>query len=118
MRVNTEPGLRRGTAVYPQRLLAYLGDAAPDPINILGQSNLILDISLAWLCSAKAPASVLLAVHDLAQQWRAAGVPIISGFHSPVEREALTVLLREPGRAILCPARGLPKRIKPEWQGR
>ncbi|MBE2198747.1 MAG: DNA-processing protein DprA [Anaerolinea sp.] len=30
--------------------------------------------------------------------------------------KALTILLREPGRAVLCLARGLPQRLKPEWQ--
>jgi hypothetical protein len=60
---------------------------------------------LALLCSAKAQASILLAVPDLAQQWRASGVPIISGFHSPMEQKALTILLRELGSAILCPAK-------------
>jgi hypothetical protein len=75
-----------------------------------------LSDSLALFCSAQAPAGVLLAVHDLAQAWRREKRPILTGFHSPVEQEALAVLLRDPGRAILCPARALPQRLKPEWQ--
>jgi predicted Rossmann fold nucleotide-binding protein DprA/Smf involved in DNA uptake len=104
----------RQTAAYPRKLTVYLGDTAPSQVNAIGKIG--LDNSLALLCSAKAPASVLLAVHDLAQQWRQAERPVISGFHSPVEREALTVLLREPGRTILCPARSLPQRLNPEWR--
>lgn len=116
MRANTVPVLYRGTAVYPQHLPVYLGDAAPDQINILGQDNLILDNSVALLCSAKAPAGILLAVHDLAQQWRHGPQIILSGFHSPVEMEAFEILLRGPGQVIYCPARGLPKRLKPTWR--
>jgi predicted Rossmann fold nucleotide-binding protein DprA/Smf involved in DNA uptake len=106
---------RQGTAAYPHKLTVYLGDVAPIQACIMGELPLG-NSSLALLCSSKAPASILLAVHDLAQQWRHDGAPIISGFHSPVEQEAFTILLREPGRPILCPARHLPQRIKPEWQ--
>ena len=70
--------------------------------------------SLALLCSTRAPAGVLLAVHDLAQQWRRGATVIISGFHSPVEREAFVVLLRGPGRLVWVPARAAPARLPPE----
>ncbi len=62
---------------------------------------------LALFCSTKAPGSVILAAHDLAQQWRTGPTTLISGFHTPVEQECLTVLLRGPCPVILCPARGL-----------
>lgn len=107
---DTVPVLYRGTAVYPQRLPVYLGNAAPDQI------NLILDNSVALLCSAKAPVGILLAMHDLAQQWRYGPQVIISGFHSPVGQEALEILLRGPGQSIYCLARGLPRRLKPTWR--
>ncbi len=71
---------------------------------------------MALFCSAKAPAGILLAVHDLAQQWQQTSQLIISGFHSPVEQEAFEILLRGPGQVIYCPARGLPKRLKPTWR--
>jgi len=70
--------------------------------------------SLALLCSARAPAGVLLAVHDLAQVWRQGATVIVSGFHSPVEREAFTVLLRGPARLVWVPARAAPRRLPPE----
>lgn len=85
-------------------------------LTVLGNLPDNLANSLALLSSAKAPASILLAVHDLAQQWRHGALTIISGFHSPVEQEAFEVLLRGPGRIIYCPARGLPKRLKPVWR--
>lgn len=69
---------------------------------------------LGLLCSVRAPAGILLAVHDLAQAWRHSDVIIISGFHSPVEQEAFTILLRGPGRLVWVPARSRPTRLRPE----
>lgn len=66
--------------------------------------------TLALLSSAKAPAGVLLAVHDLARQWRQSGPIIISGFQAPVENEALAVLLAGPQPVVLVLARGLYRR--------
>jgi predicted Rossmann fold nucleotide-binding protein DprA/Smf involved in DNA uptake len=70
--------------------------------------------ALALLCSTRAPAGVLLAVHDLAQAWRHSDTVIISGFHSPVEQEAFIVLLRGPGRLVWVPARSRPTRLPPD----
>jgi hypothetical protein len=62
------------------------------------------------------PAGILLRVHDLARGWRVGQTTLVGGFHSPVEQEALTVLLRGPGRVLLCPARGLAgMRLKAEY---
>lgn len=105
------------TTRFPTRVSACLGSETwPGQLAIIGPTELWLDGSLALLCSAKAPASILLTIHDLAQQWRHGPQTIISGFHSPVEQEAFEILLRGPGQAIYCPARSLPRRIKPQWQ--
>ena len=41
----------------------------------------------------------------------------ISGFHSPMEKECLAILLRSPHPVIMCPARGLGNmRIRQEWK--
>ena len=102
---------------YPNRLSRCLAKQAPQQITVLGNFMPLQATSktVALVCSAKAPASILLAVHDLAQQWRYGSHTIISGFHSPVEQEAFEILLRGPGQVIYCSARSLPKRIKPAW---
>lgn len=102
-------------AQYPHQISQFLQADAPQSLFFLGQDWLwptAATDSIALICSAKAPAGVLLAVHDLAQQWRQQAITIISGFHSPVEREAFTVLLRGPqARLLLCPARSLPRQL-------
>ena len=105
------------TPHYPTHLSACLGsETSPGQLTVIGPTELRINGSLALLCSAKAPASILLAVHDLAQQWRLGPQTIVSGFQSPVEQEAFEILLRGPGQVIYCPARSLPRRIKPQWQ--
>jgi predicted Rossmann fold nucleotide-binding protein DprA/Smf involved in DNA uptake len=48
---------------------------------------------------------------------RRAGVPTVGGFHSPVEREELTILLRGEQPIIVCPARSLARmRIPKEYR--
>jgi hypothetical protein len=49
--------------------------------------------------------------------WRARELTVLGGFHSPAEQEELAVLLRPPGRAVVCPARSIETmRLKPEWR--
>jgi len=43
-------------------------------------------------------------------------VVLASGFHTPVEREVLRLALRQKTSVIICPARGLPKVLPPEWR--
>jgi predicted Rossmann fold nucleotide-binding protein DprA/Smf involved in DNA uptake len=48
---------------------------------------------------------------------RDAGVTVIGGFHSPMEREFLAALLRGRQPVIICPARGLGDlRVHAEWK--
>ncbi|MDG5996712.1 MAG: hypothetical protein E3K33_07075 [Candidatus Brocadia sp.] len=45
------------------------------------------------------------------------GVAVVGGFHSPVERECLTVLLRGSQPVIICPARSIEgMRIPGTWR--
>jgi hypothetical protein len=65
----------------------------------------------ALFCSARCPGSVILRAYDQAAQWRDTGHCVISGFHSPVEKECLRILLRgEPPFTICPPGPGSRKR--------
>ena len=69
------------------------------------------------LCSKACPGEKIIEAIDLAQRWRAENRPVISGFHTPVEKECLRIFLRGPQRIVICPARGLdPFQLPPDWQ--
>lgn len=97
--------------------LAALGPDAPRSLYALGDVEILDRPTLALVCSAKAPAAIILHVHDLAQRWRVEGPVIMGGFHAPPEAEALAVLLRGPQPVVVCPARSLVRmRLKPAYR--
>jgi len=56
-------------------------------------------------------------MHDLALSWGMAAKTVVSGFHSPVEKECLRILLRGNGNVIMCPARSIEHlRIPVAWR--
>jgi predicted Rossmann fold nucleotide-binding protein DprA/Smf involved in DNA uptake len=95
--------------VYPA---ALNGLRRPLVLRVHGRFPLPSHPRTALLVSAQAPAGILLAVHDLAQQWRSEKRLILSGFQAPAAQEALTVLLRGPQvQLVRCLSRGLPRRL-------
>lgn len=109
--------LRRGDVAYPAALSRYLGEDAPPSIAALGNLEALKHNKPALFCSVKCPGSLILQTHDLAQELVQAGVTVIGGFHSPVEKECLRILLRGNQPVINCPARSLTKlRIPKEWK--
>jgi len=68
-------------------------------------------------CSNICPGDAILKAMDQAQEWRNQGRCIISGFHSPIEKECLQILLRGRQPIIISPARSLERmRIPAEWR--
>ena len=100
---------------YPARLAQRLGVDAPALLSVLGNLDFLALPKTALFCSAKCPGSVIPPTYDQAAQWRDAGRCVISGFHSPVERECLQILLRGDAPVILCPARGMLERFPAQW---
>jgi predicted Rossmann fold nucleotide-binding protein DprA/Smf involved in DNA uptake len=104
-------------AGYPARLRERLGTGAPRKVTVLGNLGLLTLPKTALLCSARCPGNIILAAHDQAARWRDEGRCVISGFHSPIERECLQILLRGRQSIIICPARGLESmRIPGDWK--
>lgn len=101
---------------YPARLRQRRGTDAPAELAALGNLDLLSQPMTALFCSARCPGNVILHAYDQAAQWRDAGHCVISGFHSPVEKECLRILLRGDPPIIICPARALPQRIPPDWK--
>jgi predicted Rossmann fold nucleotide-binding protein DprA/Smf involved in DNA uptake len=69
---------------------------------------------LAIFCSARCPGSLIVQASDLAHALRDRGAAVIGGFHTPVERACLEILLGGTGPLIVCPARGMYQTIPVE----
>lgn len=105
-----------GTPEYPQSI-QVLGDRAPEQLGILGNAKIFQQDMLALFSSVKCPASLILQAHDLAQELRQSGIIVISGFHAPVEKEVLAVLLGGTQPVVIVMARGLEgMRLPKAWQ--
>jgi len=70
----------------------------------------------AFLCSRKIPASAVLTCYDWAIAQQEAGNCVISGFHSPLEKDVLHYLLKGTQPIILALARGMKEKLDPEFQ--
>jgi predicted Rossmann fold nucleotide-binding protein DprA/Smf involved in DNA uptake len=99
--------LKKADPQYPPGLRRYLGDHAPKSIAALGNLGILEGKILGFFSSVKCPGQLILKTHDLAQQLKKANVTVIGGFHSPIERECLRILLRGTQPIIICPARSL-----------
>ncbi|MEO7317782.1 MAG: DNA-binding protein [Chthoniobacteraceae bacterium] len=89
----------------------------PEFIDTIGELGLLAHSLTAFFCSAKCPGEVILRAYDAATRWRDERRVIVSGFHSPVERDCLRILLRGKQPIIICPARTLDGfRVPEEWQ--
>jgi hypothetical protein len=85
--------------------------------HFLGDIQILKQPKTAFFCSNKCPGGVILRAYHAATLWRDEGRVIVSGFHSPVERDCLRILLRGTQPIIACPARTLAGfRIPIEWR--
>jgi len=102
---------------YPASLRTRLNGRAPASLAALGNPDLLRRRTLALFCSVRCPGDLILQAHDLAQNLLRPDLTVVSGFHTPVERECLTLLLRGTQPVIICPARSIEKiRIRKEYQ--
>jgi predicted Rossmann fold nucleotide-binding protein DprA/Smf involved in DNA uptake len=94
---------------YPATLVKRMGAAAPAALAAAGDMNILRRPGLGLICSIQCPGSIVLKTFDAIRTLRDAGVTMIGGFHSPMERECLDILLRGPQPVVLCPAKGLSR---------
>ena len=99
--------LARGRPPYPDMLQARLGVNAPGTLTVIGPVALLAQRRTALFCSAHTPGDAILRARDAARRMRDEGVTVISGFHSPIEKECLRILLRGKQPIIVCPARAI-----------
>lgn len=83
----------------------------------MGNEKILSGWKRAFFCSRHASPDTVLKTLDLAKEWREQGKTIVSGFHSPVEKEVLHILLKGKQPIIICPARCVENmRVPREWK--
>ena len=83
----------------------------------IGNLNILEQQLLGFFCSAKCPGAVILKTYDLIRDLRNKGVIVISGFHSPIEKDCLDLLMRGKQPIVICPVRGIETmRIPKSWR--
>ena len=82
-----------------------------------GNLQLLEESLIAFFCSARCPGDLILKTYDLARSMRDAGVAVISGFQTPMEKECLRLLLRGTPPVVICPAKSIENiRIPADWR--
>jgi hypothetical protein len=84
-------------------------------LSVLGNPELLNLRLLGFLCSIRCPGNLIVQCYDLARALRDAHIPVIGGFHTPMEREALDFLIKGQQPIIICPARSLD-RMRPSFR--
>lgn len=109
--------LDRTDTEYPARLRERLGDHAPKTLKILGDLPVLFQAKIALFCSVRCPDEKVLAAYGAARKLCDEDIVVIGGFHSPVEKECLRILLAGKQRIIVCLARSIAGfRLPPQWQ--
>src|SRR5438128_6073395 len=83
----------------------------------IGDLQILEQPLLGFFCSTKCPGEIILRTYDFAIALREADVPMIGGFHTPMEKECLALLLRGTQPMVICPARSITQmRLPADWQ--
>jgi len=118
--MTTAPSLARLTPdspYYPTRLRGFLAEGAPPEITVRGNLDILRATKLAIFCSVQCPGNLILQAYDLARALRGLPIAVIGGFHTPMEKECLRLLLRGKSPVIICTARSIDRyRIPADWR--
>lgn len=84
------------------------GDAARPAFHFWGPPALLDSPATAFFCSSECPGDAVLKAYEWARRQCDLGATVISGFHTPVEKDVRAILARRGARIIFVPARDLP----------
>ncbi|MBI2909641.1 MAG: DNA-binding protein [Chloroflexi bacterium] len=88
-----------------------------NPAFSLGEPGILRGRKLALFCSVRCPGEPIVQAYDFARALRDAGVTVVGGFQSPIEKDCLDLLLRGSQPVIICPARSLHgMRLPAAWK--
>jgi hypothetical protein len=88
----------------------FSGRSAPH-LHASGNLALLDQAATAFLCSTDCPGDKILEAYEWARRQCDEGGTVISGFHTPVERDVLGILARRGANLIWVPGRDLPKTL-------
>src|SRR5450759_1132863 len=74
---------------------------------LIGDPAILQRLLLGMFCSQKCPGELILKAYDISKQLREQGRVVVSGFHSPIEKDLLPILLRGEQPVVMCLARDL-----------
>ena len=94
-------------AHYPSALMGVKEGNLFPRVWSIGSLDILGWQMLGLFYSVKCPGDLILRTYDLARALRDAGVPVISGFHTLIEKDCLDLLLRGGQPVALCPARSI-----------
>jgi predicted Rossmann fold nucleotide-binding protein DprA/Smf involved in DNA uptake len=94
---------------FPTALLDRALVASSHCIWAIGNLDILRTRLVGFFCSTKCPGSVIVYIYDPARTLRDAGISVISGFHAPMERECMDLLLRGTQPVVICPARNIER---------
>lgn len=87
------------SANSPASLQTYFDRNPSAQIFCIGNIEILSDEKIGFFCSTKSSSAAILKVFERANLWRKERTTIIGGFHSPLEREVLEILLiRNPAQ--------------------
>lgn len=73
----------------------------------IGSLDILKRPLLGLFCSVKCPGDLIIKTYDLARSLRDNKITVISGFHSPIEKDCLDFLIKGDQTIVLCPARSI-----------
>lgn len=101
----------------PERISLLARDTEITSIFAVGNLQILERDLVAFFCSVRCPGDLIIKTYDVARVLRDRGISVISGFHSPMEKECLAILLRGTQPIVICLARSLDNiRLKAEWR--
>lgn len=104
--------------VFTQRSPEPIDSRFAGALGSIGSVSLGNKRILGFLCSIKCPGDLILRTYDAIRSLRDDGAVIAGGFHSPMEKESLDLLLRGTQPVVICLARSVERmRVPAEWRG-
>lgn len=102
---------------YPGSAGPAFVDGGTPSLSAIGDAELLRTDTLGLLCSIRCTGDLILKTYDIARLLGPAGPTIVSGFHSPMERQCLDLFLARHTPVIMCPARSIDRmRIPSAWR--